>query len=118
LEYDRSAAQRTTVIGACLAERETGGRIDLRRLTWRPASLSDDQADYYSAEGNQWLSPAERTAARKRADEVRVSLCCCVGVSLVHSRHCFRVVVSCPAPDADSPLRSASAERRPVEPSP
>ena len=45
LEYDRTSEQRTKVI--------------------------DDESDYFSLEGNQWLTPQQRLALKKRSEELK-----------------------------------------------
>ena len=44
LEYDRSSEQRTKVI--------------------------DDDSDYFTLDTNQWLTPQQRLALKKRSDEI------------------------------------------------
>ena len=44
LEYDRTSEQRTKVI--------------------------DDESDYFSLEANQWLTPQQRLALKKRSEEI------------------------------------------------
>lgn len=37
----------------------------------RRTQVLDDEADYFSTDSNQWLSPGEREALRKREEELQ-----------------------------------------------
>lgn len=62
LEYDRTAAKRTTVI--------------------------DDMTDYYSADTNQWLTDEERRRLKQRQEEVETHSVMCMCVSSDMSCRC------------------------------